>query len=104
MNRKPVKNLCITMAVLALSLFCAAAESPPIDRDFTLDVQAPGLPEKITFKARNLFNHADYLASDECGGRLAGSEGEAKAREYIVKRLHAIGYENVRHFMFTFTG
>ncbi|HLX62509.1 MAG TPA: M20/M25/M40 family metallo-hydrolase [Planctomycetota bacterium] len=92
------------LSTLALSVFCAAAESPPIDRDFTLDVQPSGLPEKFTFKARNLFNHADYLASDECNGRLAGSEGEAKAREYIVKRLHAIGYENVRHFMFTFTG
>src|ERR1043165_1329936 len=89
-----------------LSLVCAAADTPApaIDRDFTIDVQAPTLPEKVTFKARNLFNHADYLAGVECNGRLAGSPGESKARKYIINRLLTSGYEEVRQFQFQFTG
>ncbi len=90
--------------VLISSTWLIAQDAPMIDRDFKIDVQPSGLAEKVTFKARNLFTHADYLASDECNGRLAGSPGEAKARAYIVQHLLKTGYENVRQFPFQFTG
>ncbi len=36
-------------------------------------------------------SHVEYLASDELGGRLTGSEGAAKAAAYIVEQLRQIG-------------
>src|SRR3954470_4798508 len=64
-------------------------------RDVKVEVQPDGFPKKFTFKAKNLYEHAAFLASDECEGRLAGSPGQAIAREYIIKRLKKIGFENV---------
>ncbi len=93
-----------SIACLISSISLCAAEALQIDRDFTIDVQPPGLAEKVTFKARKLFNHADYLASDEVNGRLAGSPGEALARKYIIRHLLDSGYDNVRQFPFQFTG
>ena len=93
-----------SIACLISSISLCAADAPQIDRDFTIDVQPPGLAEKVTFKARKLFNHADYLASDEVNGRLAGSPGEALARKYIIRHLLDSGYDNVRQFPFQFTG
>ncbi|MEI6232330.1 MAG: M20/M25/M40 family metallo-hydrolase [Planctomycetota bacterium] len=99
-----------TLRSLLFSLFLlpfavlTAQDAPVIDRDFTIEIQPPSLTEKVTFKARNLFNHAVYLADDECNGRLAGSPGEEKARKYLIKNLLDIGYDNVRQFPFQFTG
>ncbi|MBY0534791.1 MAG: M20/M25/M40 family metallo-hydrolase [Chitinophagaceae bacterium] len=39
----------------------------------------------------NLQTHISFLASDELEGRRAGTEGEKKAQEYIVKQFEAIG-------------
>ncbi len=75
-----------------------------IDREYKVDAQPPEFSKKYTFKAKKLFKHADFLASDECMGRLAGSPGEAKAREYIIKTLEDAGYDYVRHFPFEFIG
>ena len=36
---------------------------------------------------QNLINHISYLASDELEGRLAGSLGEKKAADYLVKEF-----------------
>ena len=80
----------------------AVAAAPVIDRDFKIETQPQGFSEKFTFDARRLFNHADYLASDECNGRLASSPGEALAREYIVKHLTDSGYKEIRQFPFEF--
>ena len=80
----------------------AKAPPEPIDRAFSRDAQPQGFPEKYTFSAARLFQHADFLASDECNGRLAASPGEAAARAYIIKNLQEAGYDNVRHFPFEF--
>ena len=37
--------------------------------------------------------HVDYLASDELGGRIPGSDGHRLAREYLVQQLEASGIE-----------
>ena len=79
-----------------------SAPTPAIDREFKIDAQPDGFPVKFTFEAAKLFKHADYLASDECEGRLAASPGEAKARAYIVNRLKEIGYADVRKYPFEF--
>jgi aminopeptidase YwaD len=96
----------VILSIFVLSSLVQAQEmsAPVIDRDFQISVQPPGLAEKVTFKARNLYNNADYLASDLCNGRLAGSQGEAWARAYIVNHLKQSGYADVRQFPFQFTG
>ena len=99
-SKLPVAALLFSLAVL----HAQESHIPGIDREIQIDVQPPGLPEKVTFKARNLFNNADYLASDLCNGRLAGSQGEAWARAYIVSHLKQSGYADVRQFPFQFTG
>ena len=35
--------------------------------------------------------HVEYLASDELGGRLTGTPDAAKAADYIVSQLQAVG-------------
>jgi Zn-dependent M28 family amino/carboxypeptidase len=92
----------LALAFTVCALRAEEDKKPLFDADYKIDVQPPGFPEAFTFKAKNLFKHADYLASDECEGRLAGSEGEAKAREYIIKHLETAGFKEVRHFPFDF--
>jgi hypothetical protein len=104
-GKPSVAHIFATVALaicVPLALTAEDAPRPVIDHDYKIDVQPPDFPEEYTFKAKNLFKHADYLASDECEGRLAGSEGEAKAREYIIKRLEKAGIKDVRHFPFDF--
>ena len=95
----------VALAAL-LVFFVAAGEAPvpAIDRDFTISAQPPGFTEPATFKARTLYEHASFLASEECEGRLAGSPGEARARQYIIKHLLDDGFADVRQFPFEFTG
>jgi Zn-dependent M28 family amino/carboxypeptidase len=41
--------------------------------------------------ARRLKAHVDLLAADELGGRIPGSVGHTKAREYIARQMKAVG-------------
>ena len=94
--------LLIVMMLSAVSAAESPAASSAPGRDFKIEVKPEGFPEPFTFQAAKLFAHADYLASDECEGRLAGSPGEAKARDYIIARLKEAGFGDVRHFPFDF--
>lgn len=81
-----------------------ASDAPAINRDFVFEDKLEGAEKKAVFSARKLYEHASYLASAECNGRLAGSAGETKARAYIVARLLDAGFTDVRQFPFEFTG
>ncbi len=39
--------------------------------------------------------HVEFLAADELGGRLTGTDGAAKAADYIIEQLQAIGAEPI---------
>ncbi len=39
----------------------------------------------------SLRNHVEFLASDDLGGRLTGTDGAAKAADYIIEQLQEIG-------------
>lgn len=90
---------CLILLVLASGWVHAEDDH---GRDVKIDVQPEGFPKKVTFKAKNVYEHASYLASDECEGRMAGSKGEAKAREYIIKKLNKSGFEKVWRQEFDF--
>ena len=96
----------LVLMILTLPLLHAAdapaTPDPKAGRTFKIEVTPEGLPNAYTFEGAKLFAHADFLASDVCEGRLAGSPGEAKAREYIVARLKEAGFDEVRHFPFEF--
>lgn len=52
--------------------------------------EPPGLAE---IKAAELKGFASFLAADELGGRLTGSEGQRRAALYIAKHFQALGLE-----------
>jgi len=45
--------------------------------------------QPITPEGQRIFNHIQFLASDECKGRAPASEGIDKAAEYIMKQFAA---------------
>ncbi len=49
--------------------------------------QVPEVAPPAPFKAAQFRQHAAYLASDELQGRRPGSEGSAKAADYIVREF-----------------
>jgi len=70
-------------------------------RDAKVDVWAE-LPNKVTFKAKDLYQHAKYLASEECAGRQPGTPGIEKARAYIIKQLQKAGFDEIKRLPFDF--
>lgn len=93
------RKVALIASIWLVSGALTAAEN---GHDVKVEVQPDGLPKKVAFKAKTLYEHAAYLASDACEGRMAGSPGEAKAREYIIKRLKKSGFENVWRQEFDF--
>jgi aminopeptidase YwaD len=97
---------CLFVLLSSLNVF--AAEPAVLEtvskesREFKIEARAEGLPKEVTFKAKDLFEHAQYLAGEECEGRLAGSPGETKAREYIIKHMKKAGFEDARRMPFEF--
>ncbi|MFO7550978.1 MAG: M20/M25/M40 family metallo-hydrolase [Haliea sp.] len=95
----------LLVAGLLLTAFGAAADSA--------GETATGLSPASIAHARALRDQAldGTLAWDmvealttEVGPRLAGTEAEARARDWAVKRLRAMGFENVRVEPFTIPG
>ncbi|HYG77651.1 MAG TPA: M20/M25/M40 family metallo-hydrolase, partial [Planctomycetota bacterium] len=101
-----MKELKLTLlaALISYAAFAEqAVQAPPkIDRGFKVEVKADGIEKKVTFKARDLYKHAEFLASEECGGRFPGTLGHERAREYIIGELKDIGFKEVRRFAFDF--
>src|SRR5690349_18267969 len=72
---------------------------------FLLASAAPALSQTVPPQVAELRDHAlkDEYAWDiveglttEVGQRLAGTEAEARARDWAVRRLKALGFANVR--------
>lgn len=95
-------------AGLGLALLLTAAPLPQAAQasgDDATDLAATGLTPESIEHARQLRDRAlqgtmawDIVESltTEIGPRLAGTEAEARAREWAVKRLRAMGFDNVR--------
>jgi hypothetical protein len=50
-------------------------------------------PKSKTVSAAQLLKDVETLAADEMQGRAAGTEGGAKAREYVLQRFKAVGLQ-----------
>ncbi|MDH3404284.1 MAG: M20/M25/M40 family metallo-hydrolase [Acidobacteriota bacterium] len=51
------------------------------------------LPTAAEASQESLRRHVTYLASDALDGRLTGTDGEARARDYLVAQLDELGVE-----------
>jgi carboxypeptidase Q len=64
---------------------------------FPVHAQGPSLPERLrdaALKDEVAYDIVEALTT-EVGPRLAGTEAEARAREWAVRRLKALGFSNV---------
>ena len=107
MNFSPVPRRACAFAMLLLTLTVPAAQSEEPT------AEAVGLGPASVAHARTLRDRAldGTMAWDivealttEIGPRLAGSDSEARAREWAVKRLQRMGFANVRIEPFTIPG
>ena len=83
LSRGASSALCALIATAGL-----AAQDAPAGREAA--TPPPGLK---TIEARELLDHATFLASDELGGRLTGSEGQHRAATYIAEHFRGLGLE-----------
>jgi aminopeptidase YwaD len=79
-----------------------AAKPTEMPRDLKVEVQPEGAGKKVTFKAKDLYEHIKFLASDECEGRYPGTPGHALAQKYLLERLKKIGFDDIRRQKFDF--
>src|SRR5215212_1499803 len=86
-------NRSVLLPLLALAAAPVAAQQPP--------AAMPLVPAPIA-SLRDAALHDDYAWSitealtTEIGPRLAGTAAEARARDWAVARLRAMGFANVR--------
>ena len=85
MSRSSSSLRSLTVPVLAAAL---AAQEAPIQ---TSSPEAPAAVDAI--QAAELLRHAEFLASDELGGRLTGSKGQQAAATYIAEHFESLGLE-----------
>lgn len=110
-SRRPEKTVLLSLFSLALSLsmtlglLLPAAPVAADDGDAASAPAATGLTPASIDHARQLRDRAlqgtmawDIVESltTEIGPRLAGTEAEARARDWAVKRLRRLGFDNVR--------
>src|SRR5687767_9620939 len=87
MNRK---FLVVLLAAVAVPALAQQASTPPV----TVDAQVAALRDAALYD--------DYAwdivegLTTEVGPRLAGTEAEARARDWSVRKLRALGFANVR--------
>lgn len=101
-----MRNIMMGAAAAALLLGCQAAEMPtstneaPVSQETTETqvAQAPADVQKLIDIALSGTHGYDIIESvtTEVGPRLAGSAGEAKARDWAVAKFKALGFDNVR--------
>ncbi len=98
-----MRGIVLGFAFAALSAVSAAAQQPapppvaPIPADIQRNVdrlQAAALESDLAWEI------VEGLVTD-IGPRMAGSEAEARARDWSVQRLRALGFQNVRIEPFT---
>ena len=72
-----------------VALFAAAAV---VAQDAPKTAQKLAPPDAIQAIAdKELLGHANFLASDELGGRLTGSKGQQVAAKYIANHFESLG-------------
>lgn len=75
----------VTILVLGTAL---ASQQPAPEKSIVPEDAPPGL---ATITSGDLKQHADYLASDQLGGRFTGSPGQLKAAEFIRDHFKKLG-------------
>ena len=86
--RSPLLALCLLSTLSTLSTLTTLTAQKPAEPD--VRPEPPGL---ASVQAADLKKWADYLASDELGGRLTGSTGQKLAAEYITEHFAKLGLE-----------
>ncbi|HVT32494.1 MAG TPA: peptidase M28 family protein, partial [Rhodanobacteraceae bacterium] len=82
---------------LSLTLMLAAAGANAADKPTTIPDAALGTADTLRERALaddTAWNFTEALTT-EIGPRLAGSENDAKAREWVVARFKALGFDKV---------
>lgn len=94
--------------VLSLCLVCSLLLSPaqaaPEEADASTELSAAliGQAQELmqTARADNIAHELVTSLTTEIGPRLAGTEEEARARQWAVRKLHGLGFQNVREEAF----
>jgi carboxypeptidase Q len=96
MNRTLLTALLLTVAAPALAQQSIATLPPPI----TADPKAAALRDEALNNDHYAWDITEALTT-EVGQRLAATESEARARDWAVRRLTAMGFSNVHVEPFT---
>ena len=96
MNRTIIAALLLASASPALSQQSTASLPPPV----LVDPKVAGLRDNALENDHYAWDLTEGLTT-EVGQRLAATEAEARAREWAVKKLTAMGFANVRIEPFT---
>ncbi|MEN8165328.1 MAG: PA domain-containing protein, partial [Acidobacteriota bacterium] len=84
--------LLVVLSVLMV-VGCGSGRSGRADDTLGLSLPA-GIKNGAEVITEDLLrNHVTILASDEMEGRLPGSEGDRRARQYLAEQMHRIGLE-----------
>lgn len=78
----------VRMLVQFLGLLIMLMPQPPVDADDEKTAAGKLTPP---FTQADFKKHVKYLASDELAGRAPGTEGSAKAAEYIIEHFKSCG-------------
>ena len=108
-----MRQLLIGAAVAAILAGCSPTSETPAPADKSQETASATPKSAATSEVQKLIDMAlagtqgyDIIESvtTEVGPRLAGSEGEARARDWAVAKFKALGFENVRIEDFTVPG
>lgn len=83
-----VKTIKLSLIILTLSAVISLAVPP-----FSVGAAQTGPSSKI-INAEQLLHDVEILSADDMQGRRIGTEGSAKAREYVVKRFKESGIQS----------
>ena len=106
-----MKTLLVSISALALLGACTA-QGPSLDASG--DANAAAAVERVTspevarlqklaLTSTHAYDITESLTT-EIGPRLAGSDAEARARDWAMAKMKALGFENVRNEPFTVPG
>ena len=80
----------VKIYILSFLIFATAcfAQTQPASKN------SPSAPKSKVVAAERLLKDVETLSADEMQGRAAGTEGNAKAREYVLKRFKEAGLKS----------
>ncbi|MDG1034429.1 MAG: hypothetical protein P8O92_09310, partial [Luminiphilus sp.] len=91
-----MKNQPLFLSALLLSLSLTSSIASAQDVTFeTKDVEISKVFRDDAIRGTQAWNLVESITT-EVGPRLAGSEAEARARDWAVQNLNDFGFENVR--------